>query len=305
MASDSETCRLNGKKSRGPISEKGKANASRNATKHGLLAKLPPLLASEDLVMFQGIVQGLVDDYEPQTVTEHFLVQQVAMAMLKQYRLWTVEVAIATTSTLEIQRKLKHNPNSPNPVDEILKNKSSRHSNVLEAEQSVLTSLRSDIKGWAMALPKKNTKAWAASSQAEIAKRELLDLLESARHDFPPEVVSDDACNKAWKSLIAAQVGIEVCCDMRIGDIKNRIENIVIGCTERIDEISLTLADIEQLNQEIESAKTLSVGIPLDKTELLSRYERHLNRSLYDALDKLQQMKEHRQAVIPSVRLVE
>lgn len=305
MVANAEICRANGMKSRGPVSEKGKTIASRNATKHGLLAKLPPLLVTEDLETFQQIIQGLIDEYQPQAVTEHFLIQQVAMAMLKQYRLWSVEVAIANTSTLEIQRKSKRNPHSPNPVDEILKNKSSQHPEVLKAEQSVLSSLKSDVKTWVMALPKKNTKAWAASSQAEKAKRELLDLLESARRDFPPEVVKDDAYNGAWRSLIAAQVGIEICCNMRIADLKNRIENIVIGCTERIDEISSMLADIEQLDQEIESAKTLSVGIPLDKTELLSRYERHLNRTLYDALDRLEQLKEQRQAVIPSVRLVE
>ena len=260
---------------------------------------------TEDLGTFQGIIQGLIDEYQPQSATEHLLIQQVAMGWLRLHRLWGVEAAIANQSTLEIQRKLKYNSHSPSLIDEILKTKSSQHPDVLKAEQSVLTSLRSDVKDWVMSLPQKNTKVWAASNQAKKAKRELLDLLESARHDFPPEVVRDDVHNEAWKSLISAQVGIEICCDMRVGDLKNRIENIVIGCTERIDEISSMLADIEQLDREIESSKTLSVGIPLDKTELLSRYERHLNRSLYDALDRLQQMKEQRQAVIPSVCLVE
>lgn len=110
MVASPEICRINGAKSRGAISPRGKAIAARNATKHGLLAKQPPLLVTEDLATFEGLVQGLIDQYQPETPVEHFLVQQVAMGMLKQYRLWTVEAAIANLSILKAQQANLANP---------------------------------------------------------------------------------------------------------------------------------------------------------------------------------------------------
>jgi len=56
-----------------------------------LLAKQPPLLVTEDLTTFEGLVQGLIEHYQPENSVEHFLVQQVAMGMLKQYRLWNLD----------------------------------------------------------------------------------------------------------------------------------------------------------------------------------------------------------------------
>jgi len=94
MVASPEVVRLNGKKSRGPITKRGKAIAAKNATKHGMLTQQPPLLATEDLETFQGIMQGIVNEYQPASPTEHLLVQQVAMGWLRLHRLWGVEAAI-------------------------------------------------------------------------------------------------------------------------------------------------------------------------------------------------------------------
>ena len=107
MVCSPEQARLNGAKSEGPTTEQGKAIAARNATKHGLLAKQPPLLVTEDLATFEGLMQGLIDQYQPENPVEHFLVQQVAMAMVRQYRLWTVETATANLEVLKAQRAAK------------------------------------------------------------------------------------------------------------------------------------------------------------------------------------------------------
>ena len=72
MVASPEISRANGRKSRDPVTEMGKAIASKNATKHGLLSQTPPLVINEDLENFQGIMQGLLDEYQPQTPTEHF-----------------------------------------------------------------------------------------------------------------------------------------------------------------------------------------------------------------------------------------
>ncbi len=107
MVASPEICRMNGAKSRGAVTERGKAIASRNATKHGLLAQQPPLLMTEDLETFQGMMQGLIDEYQPQTPTAHLLVQQVGMAWLRLHRLWGVEAAIANLAMLKAEQSAK------------------------------------------------------------------------------------------------------------------------------------------------------------------------------------------------------
>jgi hypothetical protein len=88
MVASPEICRANGRKSCGPVTARSKEIAAKNATKHGILAKTPPILVTEDLETFQGIVQGLIDEYQPQGATEHLLIQQVAMGWLRLHRLW-------------------------------------------------------------------------------------------------------------------------------------------------------------------------------------------------------------------------
>jgi hypothetical protein len=107
MVCSPEISRINGAKSQGAVSQRGKAISCRNATKHGLLAQKPPLLITEDLTTFEQLLQGLIEYYQPESPVEHFLIQQVAMGMLKQYRLWNVESAIANIEILKAQNSTK------------------------------------------------------------------------------------------------------------------------------------------------------------------------------------------------------
>lgn len=108
MVASPEVTRQNGKKSPGPATERGRAIAAKNATKHGMLAQQPPLLATEDLETFQGIMQGLIDEYQPASPTEHLLIQQASMGWLRLHRLWGVEAAIANEEVLKAQREAKY-----------------------------------------------------------------------------------------------------------------------------------------------------------------------------------------------------
>ncbi|MBD2346834.1 hypothetical protein [Anabaena subtropica] len=107
MVANPEICRANGKKSRGPVTQKGKSIASQNSNRHGLLSVNPPLVLGEDLEIFQGCVKSLIDEYQPTTATEKLLVQQVAMGWLKLNRLWQAEAAIANLSILRAEMNFK------------------------------------------------------------------------------------------------------------------------------------------------------------------------------------------------------
>lgn len=113
MAASPEVCRMNGAKSKGPRTERGRAIASRNATKHGLLAQKPPLLAGEDLATFQGLLQSLVDEYEPQGAIEWHLVQAIAMGIQRQHRLWEAEAALGNAQLMPPVRPPSTNQRYP------------------------------------------------------------------------------------------------------------------------------------------------------------------------------------------------
>jgi hypothetical protein len=87
-----EASRRNGAKSRGPITEEGKAISSRNALRHGLTA-FHLALTSEDQEAFRVVLADYRAEYMPETPTEHNLVEQIAMAQWSMYRAWTAETA--------------------------------------------------------------------------------------------------------------------------------------------------------------------------------------------------------------------
>lgn len=101
------------RRSGGPRSAAGKAIASRNALTHGLGSQLT-VIDGEDAGEFEGLVQGLVDDFRPQGTTETLIVHRVANLVWKQRRLDRFEhekvtqAALAPVGMSEIFRKMDH-----------------------------------------------------------------------------------------------------------------------------------------------------------------------------------------------------
>ena len=82
-----EANRLNGKKG-GPKTENGKRSSSRNALKHGALAKS---LFENEIELFESVMDHLIDTYGPQTVVKHYFVERIALRMVQSYRLARAE----------------------------------------------------------------------------------------------------------------------------------------------------------------------------------------------------------------------
>jgi len=101
-----ETRRLNGAKSKGPITPEGKRNSSRNAVRHGLLAQ-SVIFDSESKEAFGEFLEDMFDVYEPDDVVERNLVETMAVCRWKQERMWTIETA---TLALEERRQLEADP---------------------------------------------------------------------------------------------------------------------------------------------------------------------------------------------------
>lgn len=83
----------NGKKSTGPKSRKGKEKSRMNAMKHGLTAK-QIVLSEEDPKAFEALRHDLVEYFQPFTLIQEFLVDQLAMLMWKLRRAGLLEQAL-------------------------------------------------------------------------------------------------------------------------------------------------------------------------------------------------------------------
>jgi hypothetical protein len=92
MSSDlkSETARINGAKSHGPITPEGKARSSANSRRHGLAAA-SIVLPGESAEDFQLLLADYLDQFKPQTGVESDLVEVMAISRWRLRRLLAIE----------------------------------------------------------------------------------------------------------------------------------------------------------------------------------------------------------------------
>ena len=88
-----EAARVNGTKSRGPVSPMGKAICSQNALRHGLTAR-NLTLANEDQDAFNAVLADYMAELRPEGPIETNLVEDLAIAKWQQYRGLITETAI-------------------------------------------------------------------------------------------------------------------------------------------------------------------------------------------------------------------
>ena len=102
MATDRqiESARINGAKSKGPITPEGKAHSAQNARKHGLSATI--LLASESSEELDHLVDRLNHRFPSDDILNELLVEKLAVAKWRQWRTWKIEHAIIND---EMQRQ--------------------------------------------------------------------------------------------------------------------------------------------------------------------------------------------------------
>jgi hypothetical protein len=89
----SEAARLNGAKSRGPITPEGKAVSSMNALRHGMCAK-SLVLTNEDEAKFQLMRDGYLAHFQPFDEVELDLLEEIISARWRQRRIWGLETAL-------------------------------------------------------------------------------------------------------------------------------------------------------------------------------------------------------------------
>ena len=89
-----EASRRNGARSRGPVTEEGKARASRNALKHGLTAMHHLVLEDEAPAELEEMTARLMAEVGPMSEIEARLARRLAIAFWKGERAERIEVAL-------------------------------------------------------------------------------------------------------------------------------------------------------------------------------------------------------------------
>jgi hypothetical protein len=90
--------RANAQRSTGPRTPAGKARASLNALRHGILAKAAfnvVIEGEERRAEFEAIVAGLAEEFQPRTMSEQPTVQQLAGCYWRLAKVWTYETESA------------------------------------------------------------------------------------------------------------------------------------------------------------------------------------------------------------------
>jgi hypothetical protein len=97
-----EAPRLNGAKSRGPVTAAGKLTSSQNAIRHGILSGAV-VLKTENPRAFQDIIEDFYALYEPANEFERSLVETMALARFRYSRIVNIE---HRTMDLQIGREV-------------------------------------------------------------------------------------------------------------------------------------------------------------------------------------------------------
>src|SRR5215212_5025264 len=85
-----QAARANGAKSRGPVTKEGKANSSRNAIRHGLLASTV-LVGEECRHNFKAVFDLFVQRFRPADGVELCMIEELAASTWRLRRVWAME----------------------------------------------------------------------------------------------------------------------------------------------------------------------------------------------------------------------
>ena len=85
--------RINGAKSRGPVSVEGRARSSRNSLRHGFCSSVV-VLPHEDQSHFEQLRDSYIDDFQPANQSQLDLVETMAAAQWRLNRFLEVEATI-------------------------------------------------------------------------------------------------------------------------------------------------------------------------------------------------------------------
>jgi len=98
-----EASRRNGARSKGPVTEQGKATSSRNATTHALTSETLVVLQNESANDFESFRANLTDHFQPTCPLESDLVSEIAAARWRLRRILGIETSVMDRAMSELE----------------------------------------------------------------------------------------------------------------------------------------------------------------------------------------------------------
>ena len=89
----SKAARINGAKSKGPVTPEGRARSSQNALRHGLSSAVV-VLPHEDRAQFEQLRDSYMESFQPADQPQHDLVETMAAARWRLNRLQEIEAKL-------------------------------------------------------------------------------------------------------------------------------------------------------------------------------------------------------------------
>jgi hypothetical protein len=299
--------RRNALRSTGPKTDRGKRTVARNALKHGILAREVVITAGdgeESLEEFHDLVKQLYDQYEPIGIVEESFVQTIATCWWRKARVIRAENGEIRKrlDTLAVDRARRNSDKgnlalavsmmdlhlfSPeNQADQQVSRRDrwsamqvaqtdlERHPLGLSYLRALLERAKFEIARDGYISENIRKRIFSASCFSDyFFAVTCLDCVpaEAKKEERPSEQVADEQPDTKQADLVAAF-------------IDNRLE--WINALERY------ATERESLESDAE-ARSFSLP-PADATDTLPRYEAHLDRQLYRAMDQLERLQRRR-----------
>jgi hypothetical protein len=297
--------RSNALRSTGPKTARGKRTVARNAIKHGLLAREVVITAGdgkENLEEFHTLVTRLWEYYEPVDVIEESLIETIAICWWRKARVIRAENG-ETRKRLDTLR-----------VDRALRD-SDKANLVLAVAKLELGFFGRENRADKIPL----MEQWAAMQRGQTTLRAhhsglayLHALLEKAK----AEMASDGYISEDTRGTILCEFGFWDClfalqC-IYAGRPAAEAEDRPSGAMDEKEAEKKRVAVVASIDHQLEKIRTfkdyaldrekltgdaeaLSFSLPpTEATDKLLRYEAHLDRQLYRAMDQLERLQRQR-----------
>ena len=254
--------RANAQLSTGPISSEGKVQASRNATRHGLLSSRV-LLDDEDSGEFENLSDDPCQSLRPVGRAEMAIVERIAITIWRQRRLVTAETAAITLAREAV-------PTAKSISVELAR------------------GYGSEIKPADLEPFDVHRETWCKTAMAEIETLEEIDLrsLKAAAPTVYDQLLTDADGVTAEKFLAGHS-----------GGLTGYIAGLAEWCRKELREAETR----PKLLAMAEKVRARASVLPAGTLEILSRYQTTLDNQLYKAMRALREAQEWRLKTIEPV----
>lgn len=269
--------RGNADKSTGPVTPSGKAIASRNALKHGLLAKEIVINAGEGAESqeeFDAVLLDLKDQLDPQGALEEMLVEKIAAAYWRLRRAHRFEVGLIRTTLDNITDKYYQKTSSYSDTP-IHKTDRQIDADIQQAKEIIEEWQRDSAHFTKLRQSGKDLKEIYDYEMNWESLYEEADEIEVELSDDSPARICESLKNAGWTDDKIWQLHLKIC----------------------DDAISVQQQDIRDLNAEKENNKLAlqvkkKLGSIPESHELdrLLKYEGSIEKQFYKAINQLERL---------------